>query len=100
MVGNDAPKDKSGDTAQRLLDAAADEFNAHGFAGTDTNRIARRAGFAPQTFYRWFEDKTEIFIRVYHAWQMQEAGTLNALLRENAPDAQLVRAAIDHHRAF
>jgi AcrR family transcriptional regulator len=100
MVGKDASANAPGETAQRLLAAASEEFNEHGFAGTDTNRIARRAGFAPQTFYRWYEDKTDIFIRVYHAWQMQEGQTLNALLRENASDAELVRAAIGHHRAF
>jgi AcrR family transcriptional regulator len=54
-------------TRERLVQAAAAEFREQGFAGTDTNRIARRAGFAPQTFYRWFTDKTEIFIAVYRA---------------------------------
>jgi hypothetical protein len=24
-----------------------------GFGGTDTNKIARRGGFAPENFYRW-----------------------------------------------
>src|SRR5215470_8598720 len=56
-------------TGEKLVRAAAREFNEHGFLGTDTNRIARRAGFAPQTFYRWFGDKTEIFIKVYEQWQ-------------------------------
>src|SRR6201996_4729582 len=96
MDGDAAPKE----TAQRLLDAATEEFNTHGFAGTDTNRIARRAGFAPQTFYRWYEDKTDIFIRVYEAWQAAEAVTLNALLRDNAPNVELARAGVVHHRRF
>ena len=42
------------------------EFIESGYAGTDTNRIARRAGFAPQTFYRWFADKTAILRAVSH----------------------------------
>ena len=65
-------RESRGDTKGLLLAAAAAEFNMQGFNGTDTNRIARAAGFAPQTFYRHFADKTEIFIRVYEQWQQDE----------------------------
>lgn len=88
------------ETAQKLLAAAAAEFNEEGFDGTDTNTIARRAGFAPQTFYRWFSDKTDIFIRVYEDWQQQEAGILRKLMAEKASDARLVQACVAHHKAF
>jgi AcrR family transcriptional regulator len=54
-----------GGTSARLVEAAAKEFAECGFEGTDTNKIARRAGFAPQTLYGWFEDKTAIFLVVY-----------------------------------
>ena len=87
-------------TADKLVRAAASEFNEHGFLGTDTNRIARRAGFAPQTFYRWFGDKTEIFIKVYERWQHEEASMLQRLLAKDASDARLVQAVVAHHRRF
>lgn len=87
-------------TAEKLLYAAAAEFNEHGFAGTDTNRIARRAGFAPQTFYRWYEDKIDVFIKVYEYWEGQEAQVLQGLLAQNAPDARIVEAVVAHHRAY
>ncbi len=93
-------KARSSDTAEKLIAAAAAEFGEHGFAGTDTNRIARRAGFAPQTFYRWFEDKIDVFIRVYDAWQVEEARVLAPLLAEGAPDAEVAAAAVAHHRAY
>lgn len=89
-----------GDTRQMLIAAATDEFNERGYDGTDTNRIARRAGFAPQTFYRWFDDKTEIFIAVYEQWQQAEVGVLRGLLAKNAADARLVEACVEHHRAY
>ncbi|WP_293678213.1 TetR/AcrR family transcriptional regulator [uncultured Phenylobacterium sp.] len=88
------------ETAEKLIAAAAEEFNTHGYGGTDTNRIARRAGFAPQTFYRWFADKAEIFIRVYDQWQQQEARTLGALLAENASDSRVAAAVVEHHRDY
>lgn len=85
-------------TRDLLVKAASAEFNERGFDGTDTNRIARRAGFAPQTFYRWFTDKTEIFIAVYRAWE--EAMLLTSALRRNSGDVEeMVSAAIEHHKA-
>jgi AcrR family transcriptional regulator len=78
--------------------AAAAEFREASFAGTDSNRIARRAGFAPQTFYRWFKDKTEIFIAVYRAWEDEELRAVNALLVDGAEDEAVAEAAVAHHR--
>ena len=87
-------------TSERLLQAAAIEFNEQGFGGTDTNKIARRAGFAPQTFYRWFQDKVEIFIKTYERWRNEEFGAINKLLAENASDLRLARAIVAHHKAY
>jgi AcrR family transcriptional regulator len=87
-------------TEEKLVEAAMREFNERGYSGTDTNRIARRAGFAPQTFYRWFDDKDSIFIRVYERWQQQEAAALRKLVDEQASDAQLVSAVVKHHKDF
>jgi AcrR family transcriptional regulator len=66
------------ETRARLVDAAEAEFNAHGFDGTDTNRIARRAGYAPQTFYRHFADKTAVFLAVYDRWWRNESDAIRS----------------------
>ncbi len=87
-------------TRTKLIAAAAKEFNQHGYHATDTNKIARRAGFAPQTFYRWFRDKTEIFIAVYRLWEDQEREMLATLIAQRAQATDLVDAAIAHHRAY
>ena len=87
-------------TSEKLLQAAAREFNEHGFGGTDTNRIARRAGFAPQTFYRWFRDKEEIFIKTYERWQREEFGAIGTLLAQNASDVRVARTVVAHHEAY
>ena len=86
-------------TSTKLIAAAAKEFNQRGFGGTDTNRIARRAGFAPQTFYRWFRDKTEIFLAVYRAWEEAEHAMLAKLFARKVPATGSVSVAIEHHRA-
>ena len=56
---------KRGQARELLLDAAREEFSDPGYFSTDTNKIAKRAGYAPQTFYRHFKDKIDIFIAVY-----------------------------------
>jgi AcrR family transcriptional regulator len=88
-----------GETSSRLVEAAAKEFAECGFEGTDTNKIARRAGFAPQTLYRWFEDKTAIFLAVYSEWVREQLARTDMLLRRNATDIELIDAAIAHHRS-
>jgi AcrR family transcriptional regulator len=88
------------DTASLLVEAAAKEFQEHGFGGTDTNRIARRAGFAPQTFYRWFEDKTAIFLAVYRDWVATEFDEIDRLRAKGASEVELADAVIAHHRAY
>jgi AcrR family transcriptional regulator len=89
---------QSQDTRKSLIEAASREFAEHGFAGTDSNKIARAAGFAPQTFYRWFRDKTEIFIAVYRAWEEDERSTLSALLERGASSRKLADAVVTQHR--
>jgi AcrR family transcriptional regulator len=88
------------DTRTRLIQAAMEEFNEGGFFGTDTNRIARRAGFAPQTFYRWFDDKIAVFIAAYRAWEDAEAKLIGELVARNGSTKQLIRMTIEHHRRY
>ncbi len=73
-------------TRSALVEVARRAFELDGFDGTDTNRIARAAGFAPQTFYRHFRDKRAIFVEVYSRWvdEQVELGAGAATLREAA----------------
>jgi AcrR family transcriptional regulator len=87
-------------TRDKLVRAALAEFRAHGFDGTDTNKIARRAGFAPQTFYRWFDDKVEVFMATYRAWEDAEAAVIDSLRDRKATLGELADAIVDHHRAY
>jgi len=84
---------KRGEGRRALIEAARLEFEERGFDGTNSNTIAKRAGFAPQTFYRHFKDKRAIFLAVYAAWVEEEADTL-----AQATSARtFAQAIIDHH---
>lgn len=85
-------------TKAALVDAAEAEFNAHGFEGTDTNRIARAAGFAPQTFYRHFEDKRAVFLAVYERWWKGESAALEKSAQESPANMEAAaRVALAFH---
>ena len=81
------------ETREKLVTAAEREFNTRGFFGTDTNRIARQAGYAPQTFYRHFTDKTDIFLAVYERWWRGEGEAVVAAARGLKGEARLARIA-------
>jgi AcrR family transcriptional regulator len=84
-----------------LIEAAGEAFNTSGFWGTDTNRIARKAGFAPQTFYRHFTDKLDVFLAVYERWREEESAALTDAIKSRPVKGHARAAAnilIRHHR--
>jgi len=93
-------------TRDALIDAARSEFNSRGYFGTDTNAIAREAGFAPQTFYRHFDDKLAIFLAVYEGWVEQEWQALAPIMenRDGMTPAhrasQAAEVLLNHHRRW
>lgn len=87
-------------TRDVLIEAAGHEFNQVGYHGTNTNKIAQLAGFAPQTFYRHFEDKIDIFLAVYEAWQASERHAISRALRADASEAAMAKAVLQHHIAW
>jgi AcrR family transcriptional regulator len=90
------------ETRRRLVAAAGVVFNRDGFEGTDTNRIAREAGYAPGTFYKHFTDKQAIFGAVYDEWVGAEWRTIDALLERGGPGLAraLAEHVVEHHRRW
>jgi AcrR family transcriptional regulator len=90
------------ETRSNLVAAAAKLFNSVGYYGTDSNRIARQAGYAPGTFYVHFADKLEIFVEVYRGWVESEwqaiAATLEPDRRRGGESARIARIVLQHHR--
>lgn len=54
-----------------ILDAAADQFRAHGFEATSMDKIAALAGVSKRTVYNHFPSKDELFaetlVQLFHA---------------------------------
>jgi AcrR family transcriptional regulator len=88
-------------TRRALIETAARIFNSAGYHGTDSNRIAREAGYAPGTFYVHFADKLAIFLAVYENWVSTEWSSIEVILKSGgstrAIRGRLSRAVLDHH---
>lgn len=62
------------DTAERILDAAADLIATHGYAATTTRAIAERAGVNEVTLFRKFESKRGILRALGERMAQRQAG--------------------------
>ncbi|MDX2166465.1 MAG: TetR/AcrR family transcriptional regulator [Deltaproteobacteria bacterium] len=90
-------------TRQRLIAAAAEVFNRDGYFGTDTNAIARAAGYAPATFYKHFADKRAVLLAAYAGWVATEWQEIEQVRRRVPPGqrAQALTAwVLAHHRRW
>ena len=85
-------------TYQALLAAAAEVFAQAGYDGAQTPEIARRAGVSTGAFYRYFDDKRQIFLEVARL-RLEEATQAVAselrFERFSTAAADDVRGAID-----
>ncbi len=75
------------DTGDRILDAAAELFAVHGYAGTTTRAIADAAGVNEVTLFRRFENKLGILKALGARLQQKQAGFAVA----EAPEAESVK---------
>ncbi len=92
------------ETRDRLVAAAAEVFNRDGYHGTDSNRLARAAGYAPATFYKHFPDKRAILLAAYEAWVGTEWQAIGTALRQASTPteraARIVDLVLAHHRRW
>jgi AcrR family transcriptional regulator len=97
------PRRNPDETRQRLLSSAAFLFNRDGYHGTDSNKIARHAGFAPGTFYKYFRDKRAALLAVQERHADNEwEGLAQAARAARAADAagQLVGVLVEAQRTW
>jgi AcrR family transcriptional regulator len=74
-------------TRRALIDAAAAIFRREGYFATDSNAIARAAGYAPGSFYNHFADKTAILLAVYdHYVELEWRGVREATTQSPRPN--------------
>ena len=87
-------------TRRKLIDAAVDCFERHGFEETTTAMIAAAAGVAVGTVYNYFTDKREIILELFERTAREVAEQVIAQLDPASwlgtadPRAGTIRAAV------
>ncbi len=89
--------ERADQTRARILEAALQEFSAHGLAGARTEQIAEAAGVNKALLYYYFDSKEKL----YEAALDMAAGrvrdrSMAVFLREASPGERVLRIALDH----
>jgi len=79
----------------RILEAAAQEFAAHGVDGTSTAAICRRAGIGSGTLFHYFATKRDIFHALFRDDLPRNAEACERALAQARPGAGL-DLLVDH----
>lgn len=64
VPGPDFRQERSRRSYQALLDAATELFSTHGYDAVGTPEISELAGVSVGTFYRYFDDKHEVYLEI------------------------------------
>ncbi|MFZ5815949.1 MAG: TetR/AcrR family transcriptional regulator [Bacillota bacterium] len=87
-------------TRDRVLEAALRLFSENGYRGATTAEIARQAGVAEGTIYRYFRDKKELFLACVEPVIQEAIRRENTLPREGSPREILRRRIIERVRVI
>lgn len=71
------------ETRQRILDAAARVFAAHGYSAGTTNRIAEAAAMSVGSLYQYFPNKDAILVELSREHLLTSAASVAALLNDD-----------------
>lgn len=92
-----SPIDRSAETRSRILEAALQEFSAHGLAGARTERIAAAAGVNKALLYYHFDSKEKLYLAALESISITiRDRSMAVFLREASPGERLLRIALDH----
>src|SRR6478735_1421559 len=82
-------------TRARLIHTAAQMFNSVPYWETDSNQIAKAAGYSTGTFYRHFKDKREIFIAAYREFVAEEWRSVESRIEPGQSPGESIDNAAD-----
>ncbi|MGH9821847.1 MAG: TetR/AcrR family transcriptional regulator [Blastocatellia bacterium] len=92
-------------TAREALILSAESiFNGEGYFATNSNVIAKKAGYAASSFYTHFHDKLELFLTVYDRWVEGEWSAIRVAAESALRSGDFLHEAIArltaHHRKW
>lgn len=92
----EVPATRSGAaTRARILEAASEQFYAHGIRATSADRIIDQVGITKVTFYRHFRTKSDLVVAYLEQQAAAERAWLERVRRAGDPAATLRSLASD-----
>src|ERR1700759_77527 len=92
-----APKRRTDDKRQRILDAAVSVFAQKGFFASRINDVASAAGIADGTVYLYFESKDDILIKLFDQVMGEHLEAARQEMKRVEDAAAQLRVIADHH---
>jgi AcrR family transcriptional regulator len=86
--------------SEAILDVAVKVFADRGFAATDVQEIADKAGVGKGTIYRHFESKERLFLAAAERGVAQMHAAIDAAVEQATDPVQLIRDAITAFLTF
>lgn len=80
---------------ERILDAAGEQFYAHGIRATSADRIIEQVGITKVTFYRHFRTKSDLVVAYLEQKAAGERAWFDHVLRQGDPSGSLQSLAAD-----
>ncbi len=81
---------------EHLLDVAAKQFASTGYRQTTLEEIARHAGIAKASMYRYFENKQELLAKIFVKVATTFTTSLQPILATTLPPEEKLRRAVHH----
>ncbi|MEV5651506.1 TetR/AcrR family transcriptional regulator [Nocardia sp. NPDC052254] len=94
--GGRTPEQRRGERRARLLEAALDIWDEHGWAAVTMRGVCARAGLNDRYFYEHFADRDELLATVWDEVCIEVFGELTAVIAENIgrPPLEILRTTI------
>lgn len=91
---------RSRELVARIQRAAGELFAERGYAGTNTNLVAERAGVSVGSLYQFFASKDEILAALQEEWTVRLGEALDERLRTMRSPVETIEHVLDVHAAF
>jgi len=85
---------------EQILQAAAELFAQHGYAGTDTQVLAEKLGVGKGTIYRYFPSKEDLFLAAADRVMRQLRAQVDQSIKDVADPLDQLAVAIHAYLAF
>ncbi len=84
----------------RIVETANDLFRRYGIKKVTVEEICRKAGASKMTFYKYFANKSELFLHIWNQWVEKEFDNLDEVNELDIPFPEKIRLVLQYKLDF